>query len=168
MTDAGRSRCDVRQAAVEDSHAVHAVRRRAIRESAAGRHDLDAIEAWASGGSEDELRRKIESTAAFVAVEGEQVVGWGNLDGAEVDQLYVDPNHGGVGVARRLYETIEDLARAQGAPRLTAVASLRAVPVFRRFGFTEVRREDRFYNGHKYQSRGHAQTAPPDGRRSAA
>ncbi len=151
MTDAGPSRCDVRRAAVEDLHAVHAVRQRAIRGSAAGLYDPDALEAWASGGLQDELRRKIESTAAFVAVVDGQVVGWANLDGAEVDQLYVDPNHGGVGVARRLYETIEDLARARGAPRLTAVASLRAVPVFRRFGFTEVRREDRSYNGHKYQ-----------------
>ena len=78
-------------------------------------------------------------------------MGWANLDGAEVDQLYVDPDHGGVGVARRLYETIEDLARAEGQPLLTAVASLRAIPVFRRFGFTEVRREGRSYNGRTFR-----------------
>lgn len=86
-----------------------------------------------------------------MAVIGGQVVGWANLDGAEVDQLYVDPDHSGVGVARRLYETIEARARAHGTKRLTAVASLRAVPVFRRFGFTEVRRDDRSYNGRTYR-----------------
>ena len=146
-----RDAADIRRATVEDSHAVHALRQRAIRESAAGLYDADALEAWASGGSEDALRRKIETTAAFVAVFGGQVVGWANLEGAEVDQLYVDPDHGGAGVARRLYETIEELARAEGVPRLTAVASLRAIPAFRRFGFTEVRREDRAYNGHTYR-----------------
>jgi putative acetyltransferase len=161
MRDAPSSRCDVHRAGVEDSRAVHAVRLRAIRESAAGVYDADALEAWASGGSEDELRGKIETTAGFVAVVGGQVVGWSNLDGAEVDQLYVDPDHGGVGVARRLYETIEDLARAHGAARLTAVASLRAVPVFRRFGFTEVRRDDRFYNGHTFRVADMVKTLEP-------
>jgi putative acetyltransferase len=102
-------------------------------------------------GSEAELRRKIETTAAFVAVIDGQVIGWANLDGADVDQLYVDPDHGGNGVARRLYETIEDLARAHDAPRLTAVASLRAMPVFRRFGFTEVRQDERSYDGYAYR-----------------
>jgi hypothetical protein len=50
MIDRASSRCDVRRAAVEDAHAVHAVRQRAIRESAAGLYDRDALEAWASGG----------------------------------------------------------------------------------------------------------------------
>lgn len=151
MIDPAPSRCDVRRAAVEDAHAVHAVRQRAIRESAAGLYDRDALEAWASGGSEAELRRKIETTAAFVAVIDGEVIGWANLDGAEVDQLYIDPDHGGNGVARRLSETIEHLARAQDAPRLTAVASLRAMPVFRRFGFTEVRQDERTYDGYAYR-----------------
>jgi putative acetyltransferase len=158
---------------VEDAHAVCTIRQRAIRESAAGLYPPDALEAWASGGSEPELRRKIESTAGFIAVVGGQMAGWANLAGAEVDQLYVDPDHAGVGVARRLYETIEALARAQGARRLTAVASLRAIPVFRCFGFTEVRREGRAYDGYRYEvadmlkrldSGAHAESA---GRRSA-
>ena len=54
----------------------------------------------------------IEVTDGFVATVGEAVVGWANLDGNEVDQLYVDPDAGGQGVARRLYETIKALARA--------------------------------------------------------
>jgi putative acetyltransferase len=145
------SGCEIRRAAVADAYAVHFVRQRAIRESAAGLYDADAVEAWASGGSEDELRRKIRTTAAFVAVVRERAIGWANLDGAEVGQLYVDPDHGGTGVARCLYEAIEDLARARGAPRLTAVASLRAVPVFRRFGFAEVRLGDRSYDGHTFR-----------------
>jgi len=59
----------------------------AIRESAAGLYDDDALEAWACGGSEEELRRKITTTAAFVAVVGGQIVGWATLEGTEVEQL---------------------------------------------------------------------------------
>jgi len=79
MSDSSLCRCDVRRASVEDAHVVHAVRQRAIRGSAAGLYDSDALEAWASGSSEAELRRKIETTAAFVAVVDGQVIGWGNL-----------------------------------------------------------------------------------------
>jgi len=53
MGDAASDRYDVRRGAVEDVPAVHEVRQRAIRESAAGLYDAVALEAWASGGSED-------------------------------------------------------------------------------------------------------------------
>jgi len=56
----------------------------------------------------------IEVTDGFVATVGDAVVGWANLDGDEVAQLSVDPDAGGQGVARRLYETIEALALAKG------------------------------------------------------
>lgn len=38
------------------------MRQRAILGSAAGLYDADALEAWASGGSEDDLRHKIKTT----------------------------------------------------------------------------------------------------------
>lgn len=90
-------------------------------------------------------------TVGFVAIVAGQVVGWASLDGAQVDQLYVHPAHGGTGVARRLYEPIEQLAMGNQATQLTAVASLRSIPVFRRFGFTELRRADRSYDGHSFR-----------------
>jgi putative acetyltransferase len=141
---------DVRRAVVEDAPVMRAVRQRAIRESAVGFYDADALEAWACGGSEQELRHKIATTAAFVAVVDGETAAWATLDSDEVGQLYVDPDHGGRGLARCLCETIEDLARARNARQLTAVASLRAVPVFRRLGFTEVRRESRFFDGRPF------------------
>lgn len=73
------------------------------------------------------------------------------MDGEEVEQLYVDPDHAGRGLARCLYETIEDVARARDARQLTAVASLRAIPVFKRLGFAEVQREGRRFDGRAFQ-----------------
>lgn len=78
------------------------------------------------------------------------ILGWANLDGDEVDQLYVDPDAGGQGVARRLYEAVEQLARNSGLVELRAVASLRAEPFFRRFGFRELTRHERIFNGQTF------------------
>ncbi|GAA4219136.1 GNAT family N-acetyltransferase [Actinocatenispora rupis] len=138
----------IRTALAADAAAVHALRARAIRISAAGYYAPDALADWASSGSEDALRRKITTADGVVAVLDGRVVGWACLDGAEVDQLYVDPDHGGRGVARLLYAAIEHRATARGVRTLTAVASLRSAPVFLRFGFTEVRREARLFHGY--------------------
>jgi putative acetyltransferase len=133
-----------------DAEAVTGLIERAIRISTAGAYPADAVEAWATGRTAEAVRAMIEVTDGFVATVGEAVVGWANLDGDEVDQLYVDPDAGGQGVARRLYETIEALARANGLDQLTAVASLRAEPAFHRFGFREVDTDQVAFNGHTF------------------
>ena len=141
----------VRPANAADAPAVHALRQRAIRESTAGLYEPDAVEAWAVGSSEDDVRRKIEAATGFVAVRDGEVVGWAALEASVVDQLYVRPDHGGSGVARSLYEAVEDHARTQGLRELTALASLRAAPVFRAFGFSETARVRRSFDGHDYE-----------------
>lgn len=123
---------------------------RAIRASAAGVYPAEALDAWAAGRSQEDVERMIVATRGFVAVIDGAVVGWANLDGEEVDQLYVDPDAGGRGVARRLYEAVEQLARDDGLPQLRAVSSLRAESAFRRFGFREVTRDEQPFNGHRF------------------
>jgi putative acetyltransferase len=141
----------VRRANAADAPAVHALRQRAILESTAGLYEPDAVEAWAAGSSEDDVRRRIAATTGFVAVRDGEIVGWAALEGSEVDQLYVHPDHGGSGVARSLYEAVEDHARTQGLRELTAVASLRAAPVFLALGFSEAARVRRPIGGHEYE-----------------
>ena len=140
----------VRRALPADAEAVTGLIERAIRISTAGAYPADAVEAWATGRTAEAVRAMIEVTDGFVATLGEAVVGWANLDGDEVDQLYVDPDAGGQGVARRLYETIEALARANRLDQLTSVASLRAEPAFHHFGFREVDTDQVAFNGRTF------------------
>jgi putative acetyltransferase len=139
-----------RRAVPADAAAVRGVIERAIRVSAADVYPASAVEAWAAGGSVEAVRRMIEDTDGLVATVGRAIVGWANLDGNEVDQLYVDPVAGGQGVARRLYEAVEQLARSNRLVELRAVASLRAEPVFRSFGFRELARHERIFNGQTF------------------
>jgi GNAT superfamily N-acetyltransferase len=89
----------------------------------------------------------IERSFSVVCVAGDRVVGFSNLAGQEVDQLYVDPGVGGRGVARALYRAVEQEALARGLAYVTVTASLRAAPVFARFGFVAVEQVDRRFNG---------------------
>jgi putative acetyltransferase len=140
----------VRRAVPTDAAAVRAVIERAIRVSAAELYPAGAVEAWAAGRAVEAVRRMIEGTGGVVATVDRAIVGWANLDGNEVDQLYVDPDVGGQGVARSLYEAVEQLACSNGVVELRAVASLRAQPVFRRFGFRELTSDERVFNGQTF------------------
>lgn len=113
--------------------------------------DDAAIEAWASGGSEEGVRRVLATTTAFVAVVAATVAGWANL-----------PAHGARGVARALYDAVEREARLRRLSRLTATASLRAAPVFERFGFTELERGVRTFNAETFRVVLMAKRLPPE------
>ena len=136
----------VRRAGVADAPGARAVIERAIRGSSRDLYSPEQIEAWAAGGCLEGVRSMIETTAAFVAVSRGRVVGFSNLDNADVDQLYVDPDVDGTGVARKLYDAVEHDAVEHGVATLTATASLRAIPAFRRFGFVERGRVERPFN----------------------
>ena len=134
----------VRAAVVDDAAELHALSSAAILRSAAEHYTEEQLQAWAGRRSVEGHARMIERTAAFVAVDEGRIAGFATvaLDGAhglvpgEVDQLFVDPDLGGRGVARLLLETVESAARGAALPELVAHASWRAVPVFQRLGFT--------------------------------
>jgi putative acetyltransferase len=140
----------VRRARADDAAGIRAVIVEAIRGSAAEFYSPEQIAAWSDPVNEPHVLEMIERTFAVVAVVADRVVGFSNLDGQEVDQLYVDPGMGGRGVARALYQAIEREAVARRLADVSATASLRAAPVFARFGFAVVERFERRYNGQTF------------------
>ena len=141
----------VRRATVDDGRAIAVLKASAIRVSAAGYYPASALEAWASSVRVEAIERAVATTTAYLAVTDHGIVGYCNLMGDEVDQLYVRPDHGGRGVARLLYEHVEAAAVDRGIERLPATASLRSAPVFLRFGFEEDERIERRYQGASFE-----------------
>src|SRR4051794_16671299 len=91
----------VRRAVAGDAPPARAAIERAIRGSSRDFYSRSQVEAWAAGGTTDGVLSMIETTVAFVAESNGRIVGFSNLDGAEVDQLYVDPELERTGVARQ-------------------------------------------------------------------
>jgi putative acetyltransferase len=141
----------IRRAERRDSADVRRVVERAIRVSAAAEYSAAQVDAWASGGTEARAAEMIDRTVAFVAESDGRLVGFSNLDQDDVDQMYIDPDFEGRGVARRLYDAVEAEARARGVTELTVTASLQAVPAFRAFGFGAEQERDRSYNGETFR-----------------
>lgn len=137
----------VRVAWPEDAPVVRSVIERAIRLSTIDLYSSTQREVWASGSSVDAVRLMIQQSFALVAEVDHRIVGFTTLVDSEVDQLYVDPDFGGRGISRMLYETLETEAWSRGLEYLTATASLRARPVFEAFGFFAVEGIERQFNG---------------------
>jgi hypothetical protein len=75
------SQLEVRQAHEHEAAQIFTVTDGAIRRSAAGYYDPPALDTWASGGSEEGVRRIIRRAHVVVGVIDGAVVGWSALLG---------------------------------------------------------------------------------------
>ena len=145
----------VRPAAPSDAAALAAIAVRAIMVTAAGSYGEAQLEAWAGGFTPARLAEAIASTFVVVAEVDGHPGGFASLvvrgtPTGELDLLYVDPDHGGQGVARALDDAVEAEARQQGCTALVADASLLADPVLQHLGYRVLRRYDKVHEGAVY------------------
>lgn len=126
-----------------DARATLDVFRRAVRLTAARDYSPEQVAAWA--GDDIDLGRWAaarESARTCVAAWDDGVVGFTDVDDrGYIDMMFVDPAHGGQGIAGDLLEWAVGAARASGAAELSTHASLTARPFFEARGFVAVREQ---------------------------
>jgi N-acetylglutamate synthase-like GNAT family acetyltransferase len=101
------------------------------------------VQAWAPDDRDmEKWRKSFEGKAVFIAQDGEKIIGFGELEPTgHIDRFYIDADHIGKGVGKRIYEAIERAAVIQKIPRLFAEASITAKPFFLQMGFTIIREQ---------------------------
>jgi len=127
----------IRPAKQEDLQSIWRVHTRAIKEVCKNHYSAREIKAWAAVLKPARYRGSIEKGVFFVAVEDEDIVGFGNLnrDTCEVEAMYVDPDHLRRGVGMKILRNIETVARDCGLTTLRLTSSLNAVPFYQKAGF---------------------------------
>jgi GNAT superfamily N-acetyltransferase len=83
----------------------------------------------------DRLHAELSSMETVVYEEGGEVLGLAALDGMEAKRLYVHPSAQGRGIARLLFEHVENLARSRGLKILSGDASPAAAAFYEKLGF---------------------------------
>ena len=111
---------------------VHAV--------AAGDYTLEQLNAWATGRvDEDNWHARYASSYTLLAVEGDEVLGFGNIDDSGyLDMLYVHKDHQREGIATRICDALESHCPGKA---ISVHASITARPFFLARGYREVRRQ---------------------------
>jgi GNAT superfamily N-acetyltransferase len=104
----------------------------------------EQVEAWAPAlMDEPRWHERLRANFTYVAEADGQIVGFSELErGGRIATLYVHHRYQTQGIASRLLSDMETRARALGARRLTAEASLTAYGFFQRRGFKLVRAQD--------------------------
>lgn len=131
---------------------------RSVHEVALTGCTAEQVWAWVPGrwDAEQEHRRSGDGRLVLVAVgESDHVVAFIDLEpDGHIDRLFCAPEAAGRGIASRLYDAIEDAARAQGISHLGTEASELARRLFERKGFTMLERQDKVLRGvpiHNYR-----------------
>ena len=132
----------IRYGLVEERHALEELQRRASLVWEEYREQLlahpDAIE-LPNAYLRDERVRVAEDNGAIL---GFSCVLQGEPGIAELDGLFVEPDHWRHGIGRRLLEDAFALARAEGIHAIEVTANPRSEEFYRRLGFAAIGRAD--------------------------
>lgn len=112
---------------------VHAVNRRD--------YTPEQLRAWATGRvDEDEWNAAFLRHMTYVAVEGDSVVGFGDMDATGyLDKLYVHKDRQGMGIATAICDRLESEVKADC---FTVHASITARPFFEKRGYKVLKRQE--------------------------
>jgi len=140
----------IRRARPEDVFDVHRVHTTAIREGAAQAYSPEVLEVWVDAFNPEGFPGNIQTMEFFVAVlPDDRVAGFLALDleGRELESMYVAPWGRGMGMGSYLLGFAEEIARRAGLESLWLDSSLNAVPFYGGFGWEEVERHGRVRRG---------------------
>ncbi|MGY5451157.1 GNAT family N-acetyltransferase [Agarivorans sp. MS3-6] len=103
-------------------------------------YSVEQQQAWAPIPIDHyQWQARLSSERCYLALMGDQLLGFIELDGNDIDCCYVHPRFQAQGVATRLYQHIEAIAKQRGYEHLRVDASIVAKPFFEKHGFTQIR-----------------------------
>lgn len=130
----------IRPAARDDEPALTAAHVASVRGVDGSAYDDAELAVWASGAVSTSYGLDDSDTVVLVAEREGAVAGFAeaSVDAAELDKLYVDPEHQGRGIATSLSEAVDRRLRSRGVESLSVEASVNAVPFYERVGYERV------------------------------
>jgi len=133
----------LRSGRADEADALWVLRTRCVRELCSVAYPPEVIAPWSASPPPEHYRALLAGGGCVIAEDAAgALLGYGviDLDGNEIDALFVDPECGGRGIGLTLMQAMEALA--DPARPLVLSASLNAVPFYRRCGFEALREEN--------------------------
>jgi putative acetyltransferase len=128
----------IRRATDADRVAIARVHEASIRGLGRTHYSPEQVESWAAHIVPENYAFGIAEHQMFVAVDDDEVIGFGHYHDQEIHAVYVHPEYSWRGIGRMLMNEMERIARAAAVPRLHLNASLNAVPFYLSCGFVKV------------------------------
>ncbi|EJT06758.1 GNAT family N-acetyltransferase [Rhizobium sp. CCGE 510] len=129
---------EIRRAIGSDASAISELVRHTIRISNSADYPASIIERVVGNFSPDAMLRLMDRRIVWLALQDGEPVGTAGLDGDTVRTVFVSPAAQGRGIGRRLMQTAETAASANGIKALHVPASITARNFYARLGYNEV------------------------------
>jgi len=133
---------NIRRIVNEDAYKVSELIRRTIRISNTKDYPEDLMDQLIAIETPEHVLERASWTHFYVAEEGEDIIGcgaigpfWGKEDESSLFTIFVDPDHQGKGIGRKIIETLEQDEFALRAKRIEIPASITGVPFYLKIGY---------------------------------
>ncbi|WP_192984235.1 GNAT family N-acetyltransferase [Pseudomonas sp. EggHat1] len=133
--------CMIRLATKEDAAAISRIVITALRESNAQDYPPEVIAQVEKSFTPEAMAVLLNKRKVFVALMHDDLIATASLDGDVVRTVFVEPDHQGSGVGRKLMETIHAEAQNAGTPTLLVPSSLTAEGFYASLGYRKIRDE---------------------------
>jgi GNAT superfamily N-acetyltransferase len=133
----------IRRAKQEDKKSMWNVQVNSIKEICKSHYTQNELQAWLGLLKPERYKETIESKTVFVAIDGDDIVGFGQLDqeNSHIDDLYVRPDHALHGVGMKILLTLEDVAKKSGSLFLHGNSTLNAIRFYEKAGYRVTRQK---------------------------
>lgn len=130
----------IRAASPVDAQEICELHKASIRQLCSSAYPPEKIAAWTEPLTPDRYLPAMTQFEFFV-VEEDRILGFVilNLEGSELNAMYLHPDAVGRGIGRRLFEHAERLARSNNVAELRLRSTLNAVGFYEACGFSRVR-----------------------------
>lgn len=127
----------IRSATRQDRDSIWRVHIQAIKEICKSHYTKDEIKAWSELIKPGRYGEAIDSKALFVADDDDSIVGFGHLEleSGRIEALYVSPKYVGIGIGKKILQTLEHEAEQSGSKIVHVSSTLNAVPFYERAGY---------------------------------
>jgi GNAT superfamily N-acetyltransferase len=130
----------IRRAKQEDKESIWRVHIRAIKEICKSHYSEDELQAWSGVLKPWRYKEAIRSKTFFVAVDDDNIVGFGQLDqeNSRIEGLYVRPDYAKRGVGMKILLTLEGVAK-KSSLLIHLKSTLNAITFYENAGYTSTR-----------------------------
>ena len=131
---------EIRQATKDDAQAIHDLHTRSVRALCSSVYSKGIIDGWLEGRN-PEGYKGIANGEMYVIERDGQVAAWSHVRATGLVAIFVDPDHAGQGLGRRLMEHADRLVQSFGNRMTYIGATFNAVGFYEKFGFVETGRD---------------------------
>jgi len=141
----------IRPATLDDAEGIFTAHQRSIRELCAGDYSAEELDAWMPATRSPEKYRndiKAAKKSQLVAEIDGIIAGFTYYSKGNISACYVHPDFVRRGVAKALFQAVENDSLQNGVTRITLSSSITALPFYQKMGMRQMDESThRFENG---------------------